>query len=255
MDELERAIDVTDMILQATTGSGKFTRIRSRLTALYEHWMLSLNRLSHCTQVAVGIEGGSQTGVCVAGRPPVCVNLNLVELLRSAGYTWDEISKALMTTLWRRVKEGKLVTTKYTDISDTDLDVAVIDFQHCHPKSGQVLLQGLLQACGICVQRHRLRDSLKRVDPLLANAGWNTPISRRTYHNPGPNSLWHIDSHHSLIRWRLVVHGCIDGYSRLVLYLKCCDNNRSDTVLDLFVSATEQYGLPSRIRSDKGACV
>ena len=72
MDELERAIDVTDILLQTTTGSGKFTRIRSRLTALYEHWMLSLNRLSHCTQVAVGIEGGSQTGVCVAGRPPVC---------------------------------------------------------------------------------------------------------------------------------------------------------------------------------------
>ena len=94
------------------------------------------------------------------------MNLDLVELLRSAGYTWDEISKALMTTLWRRVKEGKLVTTKYTDISDTDLDVAVIDLQHYHPKSGQVLLQGLLQARGICVQRHRLRDSLKRVDPL-----------------------------------------------------------------------------------------
>ena len=255
VDELERAIDVIDMLLQTTTGSGKLVRVRSRLTALYEHWMLSLNRLSHCTQVAVGIEGGSQTGVGIAGRPLVCVNLDLVELLRSAGYTWDEISKALMisrTTLWRRVKEGNLVTTKYTDVSDNDLDVAVIDLQNCHPNSGQVLLQGLLQARGISVQRHRLRDSLKRVDPLLANARWNTPISRRTYHVPGPNSLWHIDSHHSLIRWRLVIHGCIDGYSRLVLYLKCCDNNRSDTVLELFVGATEQCGLPSRVRSDKG---
>jgi len=27
---------------------------------------------------------------------------------------------------------------------------------------------------------------------------------------------WHMDGHHSLIRWR--IHGCIDGYSRLVLY-------------------------------------
>ena len=61
--------------------------------------MLSLNRLSHCTQVADGIEGGSQTGVFVAGRPPVCVNLDLVELLRSAGYTWDEISKQVCQVL------------------------------------------------------------------------------------------------------------------------------------------------------------
>ena len=82
----------------------------------------------------------------------MCVNLDLVELLRSAGYTWDEISKALMisrTTLWRRVKEGNLVITKYTDVSDNDLDVAVIDLQNCHPNSGQVLLQGLLQARGM----------------------------------------------------------------------------------------------------------
>lgn len=256
VDEIERAIDVVDMLLQSgTAGSGELGRIRCRLTAMYERWMISFNRLSHCAQVAVGIMGGSETGVCVAGRPPICVNLDLVELLRSSGYTWDEISKALMisrTTLWRRVKEGKLVTNTYTSISDVDLQVAVIDLLNRHPNSGQVLLQGLLQAQGVNVQRHRLRDALKRVDPLYTHARWNTPISRRTYYVPGPNSLWHIGGHHSLIRWRIIVHGCIDGYSRLVLYLKCNNNNRSDTVLDLFMAATQQYGLPSRVRSDKG---
>lgn len=51
----------------------------------------------------------------------------------------------------------------------------------------------------------------------------------------------------------MVVHGCIDGFSRRVLYTKCTDNNRSDTVLDLFIAATRDYGLPSRVRSDKGS--
>ena len=35
----------------------------------------------------------------------------------------------------------------------------------------------------------------------------------------------------SLLRWRFVVHGCIDGYSRTVVYLKCDTNNTSVTVL------------------------
>ena len=74
-------------------------------------------------------------------------------------------------------------------------------------------------------------------------------IQRRTYNVPGPNSLWHIDSHHSLIQWRFVIHGCIDGYSRLITHLKCCTDNKSATTLDLFMNSV---GLPSRVRSDKG---
>ena len=53
-------------------------------------------------------------------------------------------------------------------------------------------------------------------------------------------------------RWRLVIDGGIDGYSRLVVFLKCSSNNLSQTVLNLFVQASERYGLPFRIRCDKG---
>ena len=50
----------------------------------------------------------------------------------------------------------------------------------------------------------------------------------------------------------LIVHGCIDGYSRMVTYLSCSSNNRSETVLALFKQATQQLGLPSRIRCNMG---
>lgn len=44
----------------------------------------------------------------------------------------------------------------------------------------------------------------------------------------------------------------IDGYSRLVVFLGCSDNNRAETVLHLFLQAGNSYGYPSRVRSDQG---
>ncbi len=75
---------------------------------------------------------------------------------------------------------------------------------------------------------------------------------RCVYSVPRPNSLWHVDGNHKMIRWRLVIHGCIDGFSRVVTFLKCSSHNRSETVLESFVKATHQYGVPSRVRSDQG---
>ena len=48
------------------------------------------------------------------------------------------------------------------------------------------------------------------------------------------------------------IDGAIDGYSRVVPYLKAAGNNRADTGLLGFLSGVERYGLPSRVRTDKG---
>lgn len=53
-------------------------------------------------------------------------------------------------------------------------------------------------------------------------------------------------------RWRFVLHGCIDGYSRLPVFLEINTNNSSSTVLAAFIKAVAAYGLPERVRSDKG---
>ena len=53
-------------------------------------------------------------------------------------------------------------------------------------------------------------------------------------------------------RWRVVIHGAVDGYSRMIVYLQCADNNRAMTVLKLFQTATQEFGIPSRVRADRG---
>ena len=61
----------------------------------------------------------------------------------------------------------------------------------------------------------------------------------------GANSVWHIDGNHKMIRWRIVVYGGIDGYSRLIAFLKCHTDNKSTSVLSAFRSGVDKYGLPS----------
>ena len=53
-------------------------------------------------------------------------------------------------------------------------------------------------------------------------------------------------------RWRIVIHAGIDDYSRMPVYCSCSDNNWATTVLSLLIHAVQRFGLPSRIRTDKG---
>ena len=141
---------------------------------------------------------------------------------------------------------------KYSSISDSDLDGHVREIQHNNPNIGMALLQGYLQSRGVFVQRQRVRQSVFRINPISTLSRWQQVVSRRCYSVPGPNSLWHIDGHHSLVRWRFVVHGAIDGFSRMITYLSCSTNNRSSTVMQLFRESVMEFGIPSRVRSDKG---
>ena len=51
---------------------------------------------------------------------------------------------------------------------------------------------------------------------------------------------------------RFVLHGCIDGYSRGVVYLKVANNNLAATVLNFFHEGVQNFGLPQRVRGDQG---
>ncbi len=50
----------------------------------------------------------------------------------------------------------------------------------------------------------------------------------------------------------MVIHGGVDGYSRLIVFLKCSTNNRADTVLQQFLLGAERFRVPLRIRTDHG---
>ena len=132
-----------------------------------------------------------------------------------------------------------------------DLDQIILEIKNIHPNDGERMIIGHLAQRGKIIQRARIRASIHRIDPV------NTAIRRsvalrRTYHVDGPNSVWHIDGHHKLIRWRFVTHGGIDGYSRTITYLRCSNNNTAETVKYSFCEALQSYGVPEKVRTDLG---
>lgn len=235
---------------EADTATLRQLQSRARV---YQRGLVS--SVNTCSVVADSITSLQHVHTGNPGRPPLVVNIEQVELLRSSGFTWDEVSQIVSvsrTTLWRTFHRLGVPLQKYSDTSDSELDVLISEIQRSNPNIGVSMLQGYLKSQGTHVQRRRIRKSVIRINPMRAIVRWQQSITRRSYSVPGPNSLWHIDDHHSLIRWRFVVHGCVDGFSRLIPYLACCSNNRSKTVLHLFREATLEFGVPSRVRSDKG---
>lgn len=148
----------------------------------------------------------------------------------------------------------KIITSEhlFSNISDINLDRILRDIKKKHPSAGEIMSQAHLRSKNIKIQRKRLRESLHRIDPAGIASRSRHTIRRRVYSVRGPNFLWHIDGTHKLIRWRLLVHVGVDGFSRLITFCQLSNNNKSRTVLALFDGAILKYGTPLRIRTDEG---
>lgn len=52
--------------------------------------------------------------------------------------------------------------------------------------------------------------------------------------------------------FKVLILGCIDGFSRQIIYLECLNNNKAHSVLTLFQEGISDYLIPSRVRDDRG---
>ena len=192
----------------------------------------------------------------VQGRPRLDITDQQLHFLCNNDFSLRDMAHMLncsTRTVQRYLQElGRGRRQRYSMLSDVDLDQQVMDIHGRHPESGYRMIEGVLRSEGVLIQRERVRQSLRRVDPAGSERRLIRALHRRQYQVPSPNALWHIDGNHKLVRWRFVIHGCVDGFSRFVIYLKVCTNNRADTVLQCFCKAVNQFGLPSRVRSDMG---
>lgn len=135
----------------------------------------------------------------------------------------------------------------YTDLTEEELEAHVRVIKRDHPNAGLVYLTGHLRSRGIFVQRQRVVNALQTVDPDGVAERLHLAIAHREYSVPCPNFMWHLDGHHKLINWKLVIHACVDGFSRAIFFFNCVDNNKAETTERLFRDATLHYGWPIKV--------
>ena len=66
-------------------------------------------------------------------------------------------------------------------------------------------------------------DRLQEIDPSGSAKRRIKKLKRRLHQSPGPNFCWHIDGYDKLKRFGFPIHGCIDGFSRKLIWLDFVD--------------------------------
>ena len=158
-----------------------------------------------------------------------------VKAMRSMGRTWTFIGKQFnieRNALWRwRNAVG------FVDPMRDATDQELLDHGRIYllenGKRGETFFAGYLLSKGFRVSRVRMRFATALVDGGAVQERTEDHIRRRVYSNPGPHYLWHADGNHKLIHWGIVLHGCIDGFSRHMIYCHYADNNKGKLKIEL----------------------
>ena len=154
------------------------------------------------------------------GCPKKIIDIDFLKeaVSNSRQITCTELARVLgihRNTLWLYMKSHG-IERKYTPISNVDLDNLITEFKTRQPESRIQYIIGFLWTCGIRVQYHCVIQSVRRINHLGQVLQDRQVKTRRKYQVKQPNALWHIDGHHKLIHWGIVIHRFIDGFCRTV---------------------------------------
>lgn len=118
----------------------------------------------------------------------------------------------------------------------------------------RTMWQVLKQKYNLRVKRDDVMNFLRELNPRGCESRARRRFTRRTYHSMGPNYMWHADGYDKLKPFGLAISGCIDGFSRKVLWLECGPTNNNPTVIaHYFMSCVRNLGvIPMRLRTDCG---
>ncbi len=163
-------------------------------------------------------------------------------------------SKMSMSTLKRRLKNLRLQRRKPNfDIQYFRRAVQALA-DGAGSSRGYRSIWHSLKRDGISVPRDVVQQLLKEIDPEASESRKTGRLKRRTYRNEGPDQCWHCDGYDKLKPYGFPIHGCIDGFSRKVIWLCVTrSNNSPNNIAAYYLDAVEEHGgCPVNLRTDPG---
>ena len=158
-----------------------------------------------------------------------------------------------MSTLKRTLRKSNLQRRKnYSDI----LEVAIFleDVLSKGEQQGYRWMHLRCRQNGFNIPRDTVQALMQIIDPVGVELRLSKRLQRRKYHAKGPNFLWHIDSYDKLKRYGLCINGCIDGFSRSIMWLNTFTTSSDPRVVaGYYIEAVEEKeGCPYLMRGDRG---
>ena len=107
---------------------------------------------------------------------------------------------------------------------------------------------------GFAVDKDSVRFTLKELDPEGVALRSRHKLRRRKYYAKGPNDISHLDENDELKPYGFSIHGCIDGFSRKMLWLKLSPSNKNPSkIAYYYINTVLKVGVvPRRLRADRG---
>jgi hypothetical protein len=104
------------------------------------------------------------------------------------------------------------------------------------------------------VKKEDVRLILREIDPEGVEARIGRRLRRRSYSASGPNFIWHFDGYDKLKPFGLCISGCIDGFSRKIVWMNVYRTNNNPKVIGgYFLEAVKLVGgCPKLVRGDFG---
>ena len=198
---------------------------------------------------------------------PSC-NLTLKELVRHyhsirPKIKYKEILSIIATLHGRRVTMDMLKKickqeqlNRQKNVSDNELrEVVALELETSLSNVGyRQMTESITTKYRINVSKENVRRALKSVDPQGVQARKRNCIKRRIYWSNGPGEIYHIDGNDKLKRWGFCIHGCIDGFSRKILWLYVASSNSDPLIIgNFYLKCLETFHMaPTTLRMDKG---
>ena len=182
---------------------------------------------------------------------------NLIVEYFHMGFNYEEILDCLLLDheihiglrqLKRVLAKSNLGRRKFSDFDDI-----LTALEHELNGSGSIvgyrsMWQKLIVDHHLSVSKEFVRHALKILDPEGVEKRSKNRLQRRQYNGKGPNFLWHLDGYDKIKPYGFCIHGCIDGYSRQVMWLEVGrTNNHPGVIANYFLNCVQRIGGTARV--------